>query len=132
MKHKLIHTDLLSKHKHNYLLALATATHLEYCNYQYKRVMQENNYFCTLRNCIGELLYLIIFPVFALTHGLILYPVYIFNHIRKQKKLIERYNNDINCINELAEKAQIRADEHLKSATYNDDCFSIDRIGNKE
>lgn len=129
MKNKLIHTDLLSKHKHNSLLALATATHFEYCNYQYKRVMSDNNYFYTLRNCIGELLYLVIFPVFALTHGLILYPVYIFNHIRKQKKLIQKYNNDINCINELAEKAQIRADEHLKSATYNEDCFTIDRTG---
>ena len=129
---KLIHTNLLTKHKHNSLLAVATATHLEYCNYQYKRVMSENNYFNTLIQMLEELLYLIIFPVFALTHGLILYPVYILNHIRKQKKLIERYNNDINCINEMAEKAQIRADEHFKSATYNDDCLTIDRIGNQE
>ena len=132
MKNKLIHTDLLSKHKHNSLLALATATHLEYCNYQYKRVMSENNYFCTLTQMLGELLYLIIFPVFALTHGFILYPLYIFNHIRRKKKLIKRYNNDINCINEMAEKAQIKADEHLKSATYNEDCFTIDRTGNKK
>ena len=129
---KLIHTNLLSKHKHNSLLAVATATHLEYCNYFYKRAMRENNYLYTLKHCIDELFYLIIFPFFALTHGLILYPVYIFDHIRKQKKLIKRYNNDINCINELAEKAQIRADEHLKSATYNDDCFTLDRMENKE
>ena len=132
MKNKLIHTDLLSKHKHNSLLALATATHFEYCNYQYKRVMQENNYFCTLTQMLGELLYLIIFRVFASNHGFILYPLYIFNHIRRKKKLIKRYNNDINCINEMAEKAQIKADEHLKSATYNEDCFTIDRTGNKK
>ena len=132
MKNKLIHTDLLSKHKHNSLLALATATHLEYCNYQYKRVMQENSYFYTLRQILGELLYLIIFPIYALTHGFILYPVYICSHISKQKKIIQRYDNDINCINEMAEKAQIKADEHLKSATYNEDCFTIDRTGNKK
>ena len=132
MKNKLIHTDLLSKHKHNSLLALATATHLEYCNYQYKRVMQENNYFYNLRQILGELLYLVIFPIYALTHGFILYPVYICSHISKQKKIIQRYDNDINCINEMAEKAQIKADEHLKSATYNEDCFTIDRTGNKK
>ena len=132
MKNKLIHTDLLSKHKHNSLLSLATATHFEYCNYQYKRVMSENNYFCTLTQMLGELLYLIIFPVFALTHGFILYPVYVFSHISKQKKIIQRYDNDINCINELAKQAQIRADEQLKSATYNDDCLTIDRTGNKK
>ena len=96
MKNKLIHTNLLSKHKHNSLLALATATHLEYCNYQYKRVMQENNYFYTLRNVLDELLFLIIFPIYALTHGFILYPVYVFSHISKQKKIIQRYDNDIN------------------------------------
>ena len=132
MKNKLIHTNLLSKHKLNSLLSLATATHLEYCNYQYKRVMQENNYFYTLRNVLDELLYLVIFPVFALTHGFILYPVYICSHISKQKKIIQRYDNNINCINEMAEKAQIKADEHLKSATYNEDCFTIDRTGNKK
>lgn len=128
MKNKLIHTNLLSKHKHNSLLAVATATHFEYCNFQYKRVMRENDYFYSLRNCIEELLYLIIFPLYALTHGFILYPLYILYHIRRKKELIKRYNNDINCINEMAEKAQIRANEHLKSATYNDDCFTIDRI----
>lgn len=128
MKNKLIHTNLLSKHKHNSLLAVATATHFEYCNFQYKRVMRENDYFYSLRNCIEELLYLIIFPLYALTHGFIFYPLYIFNHIRRKKELIKRYNNDINCINEMAEKAQIRADENLKSATYNEDCFTIDRI----
>ena len=128
MKNKLIHTNLLSKHKHNSLLAVATATHFEYCNFQYKRVMRENDYFYSLRNCIEELLYLIIFHLYSLTHVFILYPLYIFNHIRRKKELIKRYNNDINCINEMAEKAQIRADEHLKSATYNDDCFTIDRI----
>ena len=90
--------------------------------------MRENDYFYSLRNCIEELLYLIIFPLYALTHGFILYPLYIFNHIRRKKELIKRYNNDINCINEMAEKAQIRADEHIKSATYNEDCFTIDRI----
>jgi len=132
MKTKLIHTNLLSKHKHNSLLALATATHLEYCNYQYKRVMSENNYFYTLRNVLDELLYLVIFPIYALTHGFILYPVYICSHISKQKKIIQRYDNDINCINEMAEKAQIKADEHLKSATYNEDCFTIERTGNKK
>lgn len=131
MKTKLIHTNLLSKHKHNSLLALATATHLEYCNYKYQGVMKENDYFYTLKNCIGALLYLIIFPLFALTHGLILYPLYIFNHIRKQKELIKRYDNDINCINEMAEKAQNKADEHLKNATYNEDCFTIDRQNRK-
>ena len=92
----------------------------------------KNNYFYTLRNVLDELLYLVIFPIYALTHGFILYPVYICSHISKQKKIIQRYDNDINCINELAKQAQFRADEHLKSATYNDDCFTIDRTGNKK
>ena len=89
--------------------------------------MRENEYFYTLKQMLGELLYLVIFPIYALTHGFILYPVYIFSHRRKQKQLIQRYNNDINCINELAKQAQFKADEHLKSATYNEDCFTIDR-----
>lgn len=95
MKEKLIHTRILSKYDHSSTVGIITATHLEYCNFMYKYLRGntatfENFYKCILENILNTITIFLI-PIFILTHGFILYPYYIYRHIKIRREFIKKY-----------------------------------------
>ena len=91
---KLLKTNLLRKYGHNSDVGIATASHLDYCQYCYTRL--KANY--SLKSIFGvfiELLeriaFLLLAPFFVLTHGMILYPAWIIRHIICTKEIIKKY-----------------------------------------
>ena len=93
---KLIKTKAL-RNGNNSPAAVATSSHLDYCNYMYNRVSKEMTYkqiFLELIGIIPMLLSTIIALFTRLTHGIILYPVWFFVHILKKKKYIAEYGVD--------------------------------------
>lgn len=93
-KMKLIKTNLLRKYGHNSPVGIATASHLDYCQYCYKG-LQANYEAKAIFNVFIELLermvFLILAPFFVITHGIILYPVWIIRHIIHTKEIIKKY-----------------------------------------
>ena len=104
-KMKLIRTKLLLKHDHNSAVGMATASHLDFCRYQFRclRPPWSYNEYMKMLIMFIELFFALLFiPFLVLTHGLILYPFWIVVHILKVKKILKQFGAD--RINSEAEK----------------------------
>lgn len=102
---KLIKTKLLLKHNHNSAVGMATASHLDFCKYQFRCLRPQwsyNEYMNMVVMFIESAFALLSIPFLVLTHGLILYPFWIIVHILKVKKIIKKFGAE--RINEGAEK----------------------------
>ena len=114
MKEKLIHTNLLSKYDHCSPVGLATATNLEYCNYMYKSIRNDTATFENFYKCILEIIIntinIILIPIFILTHGFILYPYYIYRHIKIRREFIKKYG-----IEKINQSAKDVLDKEMKN-----------------
>ena len=94
---KLIKTKLLLKHNHYSPVGFATASHIDFCKYQFKCLRPEcsyNEYMHMLVMFISLPFALLFIPFFVLTHGLILYPYWIVLHIVKTKGIAKKYGVD--------------------------------------
>lgn len=101
---KLIKTKAL-RNGHNSDAAVATCSHLDYCQYMYNLVSEDYTYkqiFLNLIGIIPQILSTIIALFTRLTHGIILYPLWYFVHIYEKKKILNKYS-----IDELNEAAKI-------------------------
>ena len=102
---KLIKTKLLLKHNHNSAVGIATASHIDFCKYQFRCLRPQwsyNEYMNMTVMFIESFFALLSIPFLVLTHGLILYPLWIVVHIVKVKKIIKEFG--IDHINTSAEK----------------------------
>ena len=102
---KLIRTKLLLKHDHNSDVGMATASHLDFCKYQFRCLRPQwsyNEYMKMLMMFIASSFALLSIPFLVLTHGLILYPFWIVIHIMKIKKIVKEFGAE--HINSEAEK----------------------------
>lgn len=94
---KIIKTKLLLNHNHNSAVGAATASHLDYCKYQYRCLRPQwsyNEYMNMVVMFIESLFALLSIPFMVLTHGIILYPFWIIVHIIKTKKIIKEFCAD--------------------------------------
>ena len=114
---KLIKTNLLRKYKHYSDVGFATASHLDYCHYTYSYMKYEwtfEEYKKSFIEFLQIFVGLIFIPFCRLTHGVILYPFWIYEHIKKQKQIIKKYGiekinlNAENLFKELEEKNENR------------------------
>ena len=102
---KLIKTKLLIKHNHNSAVGIATASHIDFCKYQFRCLRPQwsyNEYMNMIVMFIESSFALLSIPFLVLTHGLILYPFWIIVHILKVKKIIKKFGAE--RINASAEK----------------------------
>lgn len=102
---KLIRTKLLLNHNHNSDVGIATASHLDFCKYQFRYLRPHwsyNEYMNMLVLFITSSFVLLSIPFLVLTHGLILYPFWIVFHILKVKKIVKQFS--VEHINASAEK----------------------------
>lgn len=102
---KLIKTKLLLKYNHNSDVSIATATHLDFCKYQFRCLRPQwsyNEYMNIIAMFIESSFALLSIPFLVLTHGLILYPLWIVVHIVKVKRIVKRLG--VERINKLAEE----------------------------
>ena len=91
---KLVKTKLLLKHNHNSAVGMATASHLDFCKYQFRCLRPQwsyNEYMNIVVMFIASSFALLSIPFLVLTHGLILYPFWIIVHILKVKKIIKKF-----------------------------------------
>lgn len=101
---KLIKTKLL-KNGNISAAGIATASHFDYCSYRYKGLLEDFTF-----KDIFDLFVSIITLVFAsilailarLTHGFVLYPIWIVCHIQIKKELIKQHG--IDKLNDAANK----------------------------
>lgn len=110
---KLIKTNLLKKYRHNSDVGIVTASHLDYCQYTHSWIKDEwtfeeyKKYFVEFLQIFVALIFI---PLCRLTHGVILYPLWIYEHTKKQKRIIKKYGiekinlNAENLFKELEEK----------------------------
>ena len=102
---KLIKTKLLIKHNHNSAVGIATASHIDFCKYQFRCLRPQwsyNEYMNMIVMFIESSFALFSIPFLVLTHGLILYPFWIIVHILQVKKIIKKFGAE--RINASAEK----------------------------
>lgn len=102
---KLIKTKLLIENKHNSAVGIATASHIDFCKYQFRCLRPQwsyDEYMNIVVMFIESAFALLSIPFLVLTHGLILYPFWIVIHIEKVKKIVKQFGVD--RINEVAEK----------------------------
>ena len=102
---KLIKTKLLIKHNHNSAVGIATASHIDFCKYQFRCLRPQwsyNEYMNMVVMFIESSFALLSIPFLVLTHGLILYPFWIVNHIIKVRKIRKKFG--VESINKSAEK----------------------------
>ena len=102
---KLIKTKLLLKHNHNSAVGMATASHIDFCKYQFRCLRPQwscDEYMKMFMMFIELFFALLSIPVLVLTHGLILYPFWVVFHIVKVKKIVKQFGVD--HINSEAEK----------------------------
>ena len=102
---KLIKTKLLLKHNHNSAVGIATASHLDFCKYQFRCLRPQwayNEYMKMFMMFIELSLALLSIPFLVLTHGLLLYPFWIVIHIMKIKKIVKEFS--VEHINSEAER----------------------------
>ena len=105
LRMKLIKTKLLLKHNHNSAVGMATASHLDFCRYQFRCLRPQwsyNEYMNILVLFISSSFALLSIPFLVLTHGLLLYPFWIVVHIFKVKKILKQFGAE--HINSEAEK----------------------------
>ena len=106
---KLIKTKLLLKHNHNSAVGIATASHIDFCKYQFRCLRPQwsyNEYMNMVVMFIGSSFALLSIPFLVLTHGLILYPFWIIVHILRVKEIIKKFG---------AERINTAAAEMLKA-----------------
>lgn len=102
---KLIKTNLLLKHNHNSAAGVATASHIDFCKYQFRCLRPQwsyNEYMNIIVMFIESSFALLSIPFLVLTRGLILYPFWIIVHILKVKKIVKQFG--VEHINASAEK----------------------------
>lgn len=105
LRMNLLKTKLLLKHNHNSAVGMATASHLDFCKYQFRCLRPQwscNEYMNIVVMFIESFLALLSIPFLVLTHGLILYPLWIVVHFVKVKKIVKQFGAD--HINSEAEK----------------------------
>ena len=105
LRMKLIKTKLLLKHNHNSAVGIATASHIDFCKYQFRCLRPQwscNEYMNIIVMFIESSFALLSIPFLVLTHGLILYPFWVVIHIMKIKKIVKEFGVD--HINSEAEK----------------------------
>lgn len=108
---KLIKTDLLLKHNHNSAVGIATASHIDFCKYQFRCLRPQwtyNKYIKVIMMFIESSFALLFIPFVVLTHGLILYPFWIIVHILKVKKIVKEFG---------AERINTSAEELVKEVS---------------
>ena len=92
---KLIKTKLLLKHNHNSAVGIATASHIDFCKYQFRCLRPTawtyNKYVKMFMMFVESSFVLLFMPFAVLTHGLILYPFWIVVHIVKVKKIVKEF-----------------------------------------
>ena len=92
---KLIKTKLLIKHNHNSAVGIATASHIDFCKYQFKCLRPKwsyDEYINMVVMFIASSFALLSIPLLVLTHGLILYPFWIVNHIIQVRKIVKKFS----------------------------------------
>ena len=102
---KLIKTKLLIKHNHNSAVGVATASHIDFCKYQFRCLRPQwsyNEYMNMIVMFIESSFGLLSIPFLVLTNGLICYPFWVIVHILETKKIIKKYG--ISKINKSAEE----------------------------
>ena len=102
---KLIKTKLLLKHNHNSAVGMATASHIDFCKYQFRCLRPQwscNEYMNIIVMFIESSFALLSIPLLVLTHGLLLYPFWIVFHLIKVKKIVKEFG--VEHINSEAEK----------------------------
>ena len=103
---KLIKTKLLLKHNHNSAVGIATASHIDFCKYQFRHLRPTawtyNKYIKAIMMFIESSFVLLFIPFVILTHGLILYPFWIVVHILNVKKIVKRFG--VKYLNKSAEE----------------------------
>ena len=102
---KLVKTKLLLKHNHNSAVGIATASHIDFCRYQFRCLRPQwscNEYVKMIVMFIASAFALLSIPFLVLTHGLILYPFWIVVHILKVRKIRKEFG--VERINSEAEK----------------------------
>ena len=105
LRMKLIKTKLLLKHNHNSAVGMATASHLDFCKYQFRCLRPQwsrNEYMNIIVMFIESSFALLSIPFLVLTHGLILYPFWVVVHVVKIKKIVKEFG--VEHINSEAEK----------------------------
>lgn len=108
---KLIKTDLLLKHNHNSAVGIATASHIDFCKYQFRCLRPQwsyNEYMNVVVMFIESSFALLSIPFLVLTRGLILYPFWIMAHILKVKKIVKKFG---------AERINTSAEELVKEVS---------------
>ena len=101
----LIKTDLLLKHNHNSAVGFATASHIDFCKYQFRCLRPQwsyDEYMNIVVMFIKSSFALLSIPFLVLTHGLLLYPFWIVIHIMKIKKIVKEFG--VERINTSAEE----------------------------
>ena len=102
---QLIKTKLLLKHNHNSAVGMATASHIDFCKYQFRCLRPQwscNEYMNIIVMFIESSFALLSIPLLVLTHGLLLYPFWIVFHLIKVKKIVKEFG--VEHINSEAEK----------------------------
>ena len=118
---KIIKTKLLLKHNHNSAVGIATASHIDFCKYQFRCLRPQwscNEYMKLFMMFIELFFALLSIPVLVLTHGLILYPFWVVVHIMKIKKIVKEFGVD--HINSEAEKL-VKEFSEVKNENHNAD-----------
>lgn len=94
---KLIKTKLLIENKHNSDIGIATASHIDFCKWQFRSLRPQwsyDEYMNMVVMFIASSFALLSIPFLVLTHGLILYPFWIVVHIVKVKKIVKQFGVD--------------------------------------
>lgn len=115
---KLIKTKLLLKHNHNSAVGIATASHIDFCKWQFRCLRPKwsyNDYMNIIVMFIESSFALLSIPFLVLTHGLILYPFWILVHIMRIKKIVKQFGAE--HINSEAEKLVKEMQENEKTRT---------------
>lgn len=103
---KLIRTKLLLNHNHNSAVGFATASHIDFCKYQFRCLRPTawtyNKYVKMFMMFVESSFVLLFMPFVILTHGLILYPFWIVVHILNVKKIVKRFG--VKYLNKSAER----------------------------
>ena len=108
LRMKLLKTKLLLKHDHNSAVGMATASHIDFCRYQFRCLRPQwsyNEYMNMVIMFIASSFALLSIPFLVLTHGLILYPFWIVIHIFKVKKIVKQFG---------AERINLEAEKLVK------------------
>ena len=118
---QLIKTKLLLKHNHNSAVGMATASHLDFCKYQFRCLKPQwscNEYMKMFMMFIELFFALLSIPGLVLTRGLILYPFWVAVHIMKIKKIVKEFS--VERINSEAEKL-VKEFSEVKNENHNAD-----------